>query len=504
MSEVMHHETALEDRIPVFQKVIYGLGALGNQLLPAAIGCMAIVLNIGLGMNPARIGSILAIARLLDVVIDPVMGYITDHTKSQWGRRKPYIFTGAILAGLTFALMWQLPPGHTATFYSWFFTVGSILFYGAYTVFAAPFIALGYEMTPDYHERTSLMAYSNSIGTMTWIFAPWFWWAMANKNWFADTVQGARSLAILVGAVFTIVGILPAIFIKERFYAIAKAEDRAEAPSRTTFQEARVKFASFFKGIFITFRNVEFLKLCAATFAVFNGFMMISGLGSYVIIYYVFGGPDKQILVETTSWLHRYVGTLSSGAFVGLFGSISALATTLVATPIVTRISKIVGKRKGFYAAMSIAIAGYVIKWFCYQPGRPWLILLAAPLASFSLGGLFTLVPSMMADVCDLDELQNGQRREGMFGAVYWWMVKMGMAVALFLSGFIMNWTGFDVSLGNAQPARSMFLMRAYEVGISVATMLIAMLMIRTFSLTAEKAGEVRQQLEKQRGKATA
>jgi glycoside/pentoside/hexuronide:cation symporter, GPH family len=187
-----------------------------------------------------------------------------------------------------------------------------------------------------------------------------------------------------------------------------------------------------------------------------------------------------------------------------MFGSISALATTLLATPIITRISKVVGKRKGFYAAMSIAIAGYVIKWFCYQPGRPWLILLAAPLVSFSLGGLFTLVPSMMADVCDLDELQNGQRREGMFGAVYWWMVKMGLAVALFLSGFIMNWTGFDVSLGNAQPARSMFLMRGYEVGVSVVTMLIAMLMIRTFSLTAEKAGEVRQQLEKRRGKAIA
>ena len=108
----------------------------------------------------------------------------------------------------------------------------------------------------------------------------------------------------------------------------------------------------------------------------------------------------------------------------------------------------------------------------------------------------------MMADVCDLDELQNGQRREGMFGAVYWWMVKMGMAVALFLSGYIMNWTGFDVRLKDLQPARSMFSMRAYEIGISIATMLIAMLLIRTFSVTAEKAREVRLELEKRRGKA--
>jgi GPH family glycoside/pentoside/hexuronide:cation symporter len=501
MSEVTYHETAPEDRIPVYQKVMYGLGALGNQLLPAAIGNMAIILNIGLGMNPAVIASILAIPRFFDAIIDPVMGYITDRTKSQWGRRKPYIFAGALLAGLCFALMWQLPAGHRQNFYIWFFTIGSIVFYGAYTVFAAPFIALGYEMTPDYHERTSVMAYSNSIGNMTWVIAPWFYWAMMNQSWFADGVQGARTLAIAVGASFAIVGILPAIFVKERFYEIAQAADRTEAPARTTFHEAVAKFTDFFKGIFITLKNMEFLKLCGATFAVFNGFMMIAGLGSYVIIYYVFGGPDKQILVEPTSWLHRYLGTLSSGAFIGLFGSISALATSFVATPIITWISKILGKRKAFYAAMCIAIAGYIIKWFCYQPGRPWLVLLAAPLVSFSLGGLFTLVPSMMADLCDLDELQNGQRREGMFGAVYWWMIKMGMAVALLLSGFIMNWTGFDVALKDLQPPRSMFLMRGYEIGVSVVTMLIAILIIRMFSVTAEKAKEVRLELEKRRGK---
>ena len=94
MSEVMHDETALEDRIPVFQKVIYGLGALGNQLLPAAIGCMAIVLNIGLGMNPARIGSILAIPRLFDAIIDPVMGYITDTPNPSGGDENPIYLPG--------------------------------------------------------------------------------------------------------------------------------------------------------------------------------------------------------------------------------------------------------------------------------------------------------------------------------------------------------------------------------------------------------------------------
>jgi len=504
MSDSSRFETAPEDRIPVYQKVIYGLGALGNQMLPAAIGCMAIVLNLGLGMNPALIGTILAIPRFFDAIIDPIMGFLTDHTKSKWGRRKPYIFVGALLSGLTFALMWQLPAGHNQHFYVLFFTIGSIVFYGAYTVFAAPFVALGYEMTPDYHERTSLMGYANSIGTLTWIIAPWFWYIMANKAWFSDSVQGARTLAIAVGIFFAIVGILPAIFVKERFYDIAKAEDEKGSPSKYPLQEILGKFSGFFRGIFITFRNVEFIKLCAATFFVFNGFMMISGLGSYVIIYYVFGGLNQDIAVNSTNWLSKWIPTLSSGAFIGLFGSISALATALLVTPIITAISRKVGKRNAFFIAMVIAILGYFVKWFCYKPGSPWLILWAAPLVAFALGSLFILVPSMMADVCDMDELANGQRREGMFGAVYWWMVKMGMAVALFLSGHLLNMTGFNVGLGNFQPMKSLYLMRVYEIGFSVVTLVIAIFSVATYKITEAKAREVRVELEKRRGKAAA
>lgn len=491
MTDQQQYQTAPEDRIAVFQKVIYGLGALCNQLLPAAIGNMAIVLNIGLGMNPALIGTILAIPRFFDAIIDPVMGYITDHTKSKWGRRKPYIFIGAIMAGLTFALMWQLHAGRSQHFYFWFFTIASIIFYGAYTVFAAPFIALGYEMTPDYHERTSVQAYSNSIGNMTWILAPWFWFIMANKNWFADSVTGARSLAVIVGIVFAVIGILPAIFIKERFFAIAKAEDTGAEKTKTSMVDILRRFADFFKGIFITVRNIEFLKLCGAAFFVFNGFMMIAGLGSYVIIFYVFGGPTKEINGHTAGW------------FIGWFGSISALSGTVLATPAVNWFSKKWGKRIAFYLAMLIAIAGYILKWFCYIPGKPWAIFLAAPFVSFSLIGLFTMVGSMMADLCDLDELQNGQRREGMFGAVYWWMIKMGIAVAVLMSGILMNFTGFDIKLGDIQPLRSMFLMRGFEIGVSIITLVIGMILISTYKISESKAREVRSALEARRGKAT-
>ena len=129
-----HYETAEQDKISLAQKLIYGLGGFVNNLLGAAIGGMSIVLNLGLGMNPALVGLLGAIPRLTDALTDPLMGYISDHTKSRWGRRRPYIFFGAIAAGIVFMLLWQLPEGKSENYYFWFFLIGSIIFYLAYTV----------------------------------------------------------------------------------------------------------------------------------------------------------------------------------------------------------------------------------------------------------------------------------------------------------------------------------------------------------------------------------
>ena len=123
MNHPEHYETAPEDRISVPQKIIYGLGAFVNNLLAAAIGGMAIVLNLGLGMNPALVGLLGALPRLTDALTDPLMGYLSDQTKSRWGRRRPYIFFGAIASGVIYALLWQLPEGESESFYFWFFEV---------------------------------------------------------------------------------------------------------------------------------------------------------------------------------------------------------------------------------------------------------------------------------------------------------------------------------------------------------------------------------------------
>lgn len=480
-----HYETKPEDRISFFHKVMYGAGAFVNNLLAAAIGGMTIVLNLGLGMNPALVGLLGALPRITDAITDPLMGYISDHTRSKWGRRRPYIFFGAIAAGIIYALLWQLPAEKSESFYFWFFLSGSIVFYLAYTMFATPWVALGYELTPDYHERTRLMGVQNFIGQLAYVVSPWFLWIMTNQAWFDDQIQGAKGLAVGVGVCAIAMGVLPALFLRERF----KADDAGDAAKRAAAGDESglaYNLKQFLKGMGATVSSRPFLKLCAATFLVFNGFILISSFQFYVIIYYVFGG-DQALGAQ-------YAG------YAGTVGAVSTFVIIFFVTWLGTRI----GKRRAFFVSTGISIVGYCIKWFCYNPDIPWLVVVPAPLMAFGLGGLFTLMGSMIADVVDMDELTSHERREGMFGSIYWWVVKLGMAAALAGGGFLLNATGFDVALEGNQAPETIFLMRLFDAFIPAIASAVAIWAVAAYPITEEVAHRTREELERRRGPAEA
>ena len=477
------HVTADADRIPFQQKLFYGAGAFVNNLLAGAIGGMMIVLNLAYGMNPALVGLLGALPRLTDAITDPLMGYISDNTRSRWGRRRPYIFFGAIIAGVMFMLLWQLPPGKTETWYFWYFMAGSFLFYLGYTIFATPWVALGYELTPDYHERTRLMGVQNFIGQSVYLVTPWLLLMMQHEGWFDGMAEGAAGLAIVIGLITIAVGILPAIFLRERFQAIAAQGDEAEpSAGRSVLRVLLNNLKGFFAGFLTTLKSRPFLKLCIATFLVFNGFIMVAAFQFYVIIYHVFGGD-----------------TVEGARFAGYAGTLQSLSTFGVIV-LVTWMGTRIGKRRAFFVAIGLSSVGYALKWFCYTPDNPWLILLPAPLIAFGLGGLFTLMPSMIADVVDADELETRERREGMYGSIFWWVVKLGMAAAIAAGGFLLNATGFDVDLGGAQSAGTIQMMRAFDAFLPAIASLIAIWAIASFPINEDKAYAVRAELERRRG----
>jgi GPH family glycoside/pentoside/hexuronide:cation symporter len=173
---------------------------------------------------------------------------------------------------------------------------------------------------------------------------------------------------------------------------------------------------------------------------------------------------------------------------------------TLGVIPLTGWIATHIGKRKTFLITISLSIVGYALKWVGYNPEHPYWLLFAAPFVAFGTGSLFTLMGSMISDVCDYDELQTKQRREGVFGAIYWWMVKVGMALAGLLTGVMLKASGFDVALGSGQSEKTLFLLRIFDVGVPIITSAIALAIIATYTITEQRAYEIRAELERRRG----
>ena len=472
-----HHKTNPKDIVPLGQKMAFGAGHLVLNLLPGALGIFMFFLLTAFGMDPFLAGLLGGLPRIFDALTDPIMGFISDNTKSRWGRRRPYIFVGAILSGIFFIILWQLDPEDSVNYNFWYFLIMSMVFLVGNTMFATPLIGLGYEMTSDYNERTRIMAFSQTIGQIAWMIVPWFWVLIANPDLFETQAIGVRRLSIIVGAVCLILGLLPAIFCKGM--DSAHMENRKKITFKTMFSNLK----DLFDGIVQVSKNKPFMKLCGATFLVFNGFQLVASFSYFIIVYYMFNGDFG-----------------AAGNWPAWFSTITAVITAFGVIPIVTWMANNWGKRNAFVISTAISILGYILKWWGFNPDYHWLIFLPVPFMAFGLGGLFTLMMSMTADVCDLDELRNGMpRKEGTFGAIYWWMVKLGQALALVLGGLVLKLVGFD---GNAavQTAETIRDLRIADIVIPAVTAGLAIFVMWKYSLNETRAEEIKQILIERRG----
>lgn len=465
------------DKLPLGQKAAFGTGNLVVNLLPGALGVFQFFLLTAFGIDPFLAGLLGGLPRLLDALTDPIMGYITDNTKSRFGRRRPYIFIGAILSGIMFAVLWQLNPDNSQMYNFWYFLIFSFIFIIANTIFATPYIGLGYEMTSDYNERTRLMAFAQTIGQVAWMIVPWFWVLIANPDLFETQAIGVRRLSIFVGGICMILGIIPALFCKE------VNQENLTNRDDLTLENISKNFRSLLKNMVLIFKNRPFVRLCGATFLVFNGFQLVASFSYFIILFYMFKGDYG-----------------AAGTWPAWFSTVSALCTAFLIIPIITWMSNRWGKRNAFIIATFISIIGYALKWWGFSPGNPWLMFMPVPLMVFGIGGLFTLMMSMTADVCDLDEYKNGMpRKEGTFGAIYWWMVKLGQALALVLGGLVLKLVGFD-SGAAVQTAETMTNLRLADILIPATTAALAILVMWRYDLTETKANQIKKELIERRG----
>ena len=515
------HQTAAKDKVSFGQKMAFGSGHFVLNLLPGALGFFMFFLLTAFGMDPLYAGILGALPRLFDALSDPIMGFISDNTKSKWGRRRPYIFLGAILSGILFTLTWQMSPENSQMYNFWYFLILSILFLAGNTMYATPLVGLGYEMTSDYNERTRLMAFSNTMGQIAWMIVPWFWVIIADPQVYESQAVGVRHLSIIVGSICAILGLLPAIFCK------GIDSSHMENRKKITLKTLGSNLVDLWHGIKQVSKNKPFMKLCGATFLVFNGFQMVAAFSVYIIVFYMYNGSYAD-----------------AGTWPAWFSTITAVITAFVVIPIISAMANKWGKRRAFIISTVISIIGYILKWWGFDTGlndsfnktdfgqslnngvaslfesinpflesmgmswfsidtsqgSPWLIFLPIPFIAFGLGGLFTLMMSMTADVCDLDELENGMpRKEGTFGAIYWWMVKIGQSIALFLGGLVLKLVGF-ISDAEVQTASTMHSLRIADIVIPSVTAAIAIFIMYKYSLNETRAREIKAELIKRRG----
>ncbi len=474
MSKVI---TAAKDRVPLGQKAAFGAGHLVLNLYPGALGFFMFFLLTAFGMDPFLAGLLGGLPRFFDAVTDPIMGFISDNTSSKWGRRRPYILVGGILSAITFVLLWQLDENNSANFNFWYFLIMSMVFLIGNTMFATPLVGLGYEMTSDYNERTRLMAFSQTVGLIAWVIVPWFWVIIADPDIFSNQAEGVRTMSIYVGIACLLLGLLPAIFC--RGIDSANMGNRKKLTFTSMFSNLKDLFTSIREAV----KNKPFMKLCGATFLVFNGFQIVASFSFFIFVFYIFNGSYDA----TSTWP-------------AWFSSIGALVSAFLVIPIVTKMATKWGKKKAFIISTALSIVGYLLKWWAFTPDNVWLSFIPIPLMSFGLGSLFTLMMSMTADVCDLDELVNGMpRKEGTFGALYWWVVKLGQGLALVLGGLVLKLIGFD---GNAatQSVDTLTKLRIADIIIPVVTAALAIWIMWKYGLSEERAKDIKAQLEARRG----
>ena len=462
------------DRVPLPQKVGYGLGSVmdmwGHYLYPSLAFQ---VYNIFLGMSPGLISTAQAIKIFVDAASDALFGWTSDNTRSRFGRRRPFILVGGILAGIGLPLMFAVGRGWTDTQYFVFMLASTLLYVPVMSCFNMPWVSLGSEMTPDYHERTNVMSIKNAIQKVPELglfFAAQF----TTLAWFRDSsgkpdiLRGAQVYCTILGAIMVVVTVLIFLLTRERYYEHLVARKQQKIPLADT--------------LWRTLACRPFRQMLTIAMAYGIGTAMVSSLGYYATVYYVCKGD------------------VSLGAMWNFKMGVSGMVFGFAGIPFFNRIARHFGKPRALCTVLALAVAAFVGDWWLYDPAHPALQLLACGFVAFTGAGFWVLIGSIIADVVDADELDTGARREGSFAACQSWITKVGIAAGVFCSGWILQFTGFDSKLP-AQSEHAIFMIRILLSTIPVLGLLVALFVALRFPLTEQRMAQIRAALEARRGR---
>ncbi len=436
-------------RVP--KQIAWGAGGLADNLALNLVSQLTLpIYNVGFGISAVWMGLALGFPRIIDAVIDPIMGVVSDNTRSRWGRRRPYIVVGALLTALMCFLLWLPSPTWSKTVILSYFLVVITVYSVSYTLFVIPYTALGFELSSDYNERTRVLAWRMYFGLAGGFVIPWLYKLCLLPVFGGNELIGVKWVAGGTALVIALMGVAPGFFCRE---------DKVAQHQPTMALGA---------SLLQTVRNRAFVILMSGYTVFFISLSLAGPAAFYVNLFYVYGG-NKAAAATLGGWSQ-------TGYMVG----------AILALPLAGSLSSAWSKRQLLVFYSLIALAGYGSFWFTFSRTAPFSQIGSQFFVGLGLQGFWLLISSMIADICDEDECATGLRREGAFGAVYSFINKASVGVATLFSGVLLAAAGYSE---HAQPSEQtlerlkLLFVLTQLLGISVALLIVA-----RFPITREQA----------------
>ncbi len=460
------------EKLNLSTKLAYGAGDMGSGITATILAFSLLVFftNVA-GLDPKLAGNILAIGKIWDAILDPIIGVLSDRTRSRWGRRLPWLLFGGIPFGILFFLQWLVP--FNATTHKWelfgYYVVIALLFNTAFTAINLPYTALTPELTEDYDERTNLNSFRFSFSIGGSILALVL--GLVISKLIPDPRQITLQYLVLAG-VCAVLSVIPLYLCCWGTLKRVQLRDSQRHHSKTT------ESIPFFQQLKIVFNNRPFL---------------------YVIGIYLFSWLAFQATATIIPYFVLYCMKVSS--FFGVALAVQGVAIIMLF--VWGAISKRVGKKAVYFMGMSLWIIAQGGLFFL-QPGQDGLMYVLAVMAGFGVSTAYLIPWSMLPDVIELDELQTGQRREGVFYAFMILLQKIALAIALFLVGQALGAAGFVEKAPNQlilpdQPASALLAIRIAIGPLPTLFLIFGLILAYLYPITREVHAEIVLKLHERR-----
>ena len=444
---------ALKDKLNNLNPLYLGwsVGTFGASILlniqnVAALFFFVTVLKV----DPLVAGAIISGAKLYDTFTDPLMGAITDSTKSRWGRRRPYLLAGGVLCGASVLMLFavpQLSESHTVIY----ITAALLMLATAYTVFNVPYLSMPAEMVSNYHERSVLMSYRVffiSIATYTATSGAPALLGLLQDFYGMDKREAYAWLGVVAGLLVS-TAMIASFFGTRDAPLVEKTKVKM-----SILEQARMMFSSKPFVLFLGLKLTGLFALAAMLAAKF-----------FFITYFM----QKSL------------------AIAAIFGTASMVGQ-LLALPFWVRLSKWRGK-KAILVYSSIAQLAFTATWFFSGPQEPLYIYALRGLL-LGIGGCGTLLgtQAMLPDVMEYDYRRTGLHREGIFAGLASFIEKLAFALSGIVIGGFLAYMGFDRNAGAAgQTEQALFGILACQALIPMSMYVLKLILLAMYDLDEKK-----------------